>query len=379
MIPNGGSLNQTNSNSRLIVGDQGVGTLTVSGTGLVQADGPEISVGPAGSGEGVINLDTGGTIKAKAIRGAAGLSTVNFDGGDMVFTDSSFAVGDALGVDVANLEAGGVAIDTQAFDVQIGQSFSGVGGFEKIGVGELTLSGSSTATGTQTVSTGTLRSISASTFSDSATVNLKAGATLNLDFVGQDTVAEFEIDGVPQGPGVYNTGNTAGIIGSGELLVVSGGGGGGAFDTWATSNGVPTGSEAVDSDTGGKNNFYEFAFGGVPTVGNDDGSLMNAIVADSDVDGDSDPELLLTVLVRAGATFSSGAPATASVDGIDYLIAGGSTVPVDGAITVNVATTAVTPGLPAAPAGYKYVTFSLAGSTGGMAAGYFHATVSQTL
>jgi hypothetical protein len=153
--------------------------------------------------------------------------------------------------------------------------------------------------------------------------------------------------------------------------VTSGGGGGGsAFDTWATSNGVPTGSEAVDSDSGGKNNLYEFALGGNPTNGNDDGALLHTF--SGNVAGDPAEEGILTILVRnAAAGFvASGNDQVSTADGVTYTVSGDSTLPVAGGSAVT-GTAAVTTGLPAAPAGYTYVSFYLSG-----AEGYFQVRVS---
>ena len=165
------------------------------------------------------------------------------------------------------------------------------------------------------------------------------------------------------------------IDGGNPLKLVGSGGGGSAFDTWATSNGVPTGSEAVDSDGGGQINLYEFGLGGNPdpvTGGaNDDGSLLNAF--SSDVVPGGDPEGVLTILVRdaAAAGFSaSGNDQVSTADGITYTVSAENTLPVASAATVAVSGTTVTDGLPPAPAGYTYVSFYITGSEG-----YFQVTV----
>ena len=170
------------------------------------------------------------------------------------------------------------------------------------------------------------------------------------------------------------SGVTRGVFIDNVRLSVSTGGGGdpeSAFDTWATSNGVPTGSEAVDSDSGGQINLYEFGLGGTPTNGNDDGSLLNAYSSDVVVGGD--PEGVLTILVRdaAAAGFSpSGNNQVSTADGITYTVSAESTLPVAGGTAVSVSGTTVTDGLPGAPDGYSYVSFYITG-----AEGYFQVTV----
>ncbi|NNM28693.1 MAG: hypothetical protein HKO57_04180 [Akkermansiaceae bacterium] len=83
------------------------------------------------------------------------------------------------------------------------------------------------------------------------------------------------------------------------------------------------------------------------------------------------------MLVRAGGTWSySGPPATTTVDGVAYSIAGSATLPVSGAVNVLEGTTVITTGLPSAPADYEYKSFILEGSVDeGLAEGYFQATV----
>ena len=159
-------------------------------------------------------------------------------------------------------------------------------------------------------------------------------------------------------------------------------GGGSAFDDWADSAGLDgtAGKEdgqGDDPDNGGGNNLFEFAFGGDPLDGNDDGSLMNYYT--SDVTGGAEPEFLLTVLVRAGATFTDGAPATsAPIDGIVYSIGGSGTLPVDDSVSVSESGTVVATGLPPAPSGYEYKTFILDGSTATLPEGYLQATVAPS-
>jgi autotransporter-associated beta strand protein len=57
---------------------------------------------------------------------------------------------------VANVQGGGIKIDSAGFNVAISQVLTGTGGLEKSGAGSLTLSGASTFTGATTVTAGTL-------------------------------------------------------------------------------------------------------------------------------------------------------------------------------------------------------------------------------
>jgi autotransporter-associated beta strand protein len=96
----------------------------------------------------------------------------------------------------------------------------------KTGIGTQILSGTNTYSGNTTVNAGTLRlgnGTDNSNLADSADVFVAAGATLDLDFTGTDTIDELWLDGVAQAPGIYGAGNSGGFItGSGTLTVQNG-------------------------------------------------------------------------------------------------------------------------------------------------------------
>ena len=150
------------------------------------------------------------------------------------------------------------------------------------------------------------------------------------------------------------------------------------FQTWADSNGLAAGVNDAPGDDpdnahggGGLNNLGEFGLGGDPLDGNDDGALLNTY--NSDVVPGGDPEGVLTILVRnaaAGGFAAAGNDQVATADGITYTVSAESTLPISSGAEVLVSTTTVTDGLPAAPAGYSYVSFYITGS-----GGYFQVTV----
>ncbi len=129
------------------------------------------------------------------------------------------------------------------------------------------------------------------------------------------------------GGGTYVT--TISVSSTGEISAATAGGSGGdsPFEQWIASfpelvnSPDPAHREADgDFDNDGIPNIQEFAFGGSPVSPSDNGiSLIQTI----DATGDSQPDLTLTVEVRAGATFSPlGNKLTASHDGVTYLIEG---------------------------------------------------------
>lgn len=156
----GGSLNQSNAVTWLLVGEEGAGTLTIQDSGQVNASGA-IQVGYRATGMGTIHLD-GGTLAARSIVRGAGSATLNFNGGTL--RASASGSGFLQGLSAANVKAGGATIDTQSFDVTIAQPLLHAaalgatpdGGLFKRGAGTLRLNAASTYTGATTIDVGTL-------------------------------------------------------------------------------------------------------------------------------------------------------------------------------------------------------------------------------
>ncbi|HEY9173642.1 MAG TPA: autotransporter-associated beta strand repeat-containing protein [Verrucomicrobiae bacterium] len=139
------------------VGEEGSGTLNISGTGAVQTSADALTLGNLATGEGTINLN-GGLLQARRIVGGPGAGTLNLNGG--VLRAGPNANADFMtGLTAANINAGGAVIDTGANSIGITQPLlagTGAGGLTKQGSGALYLNGANTYTGTTTVSAGTL-------------------------------------------------------------------------------------------------------------------------------------------------------------------------------------------------------------------------------
>ncbi|MEK7951414.1 beta strand repeat-containing protein [Luteolibacter soli] len=152
-----------NSTAGIYVGEgwQGTGTangtLNVSGGGLVNtatntANGINIAV--QANSTGTVNLN-GGTIQTAIVKKGAGNATFNFNGGTLKPTAASTTF--MTGLSQAFVNAGGAIIDSNSFDITIGQDLlDGSGGLTKNGAGTLTLTGANNFTGATTVNTGTL-------------------------------------------------------------------------------------------------------------------------------------------------------------------------------------------------------------------------------
>jgi hypothetical protein len=123
---------------------------------------------------------------------------------------------------------------------------------------------------------------------------------------------------------------------------------------------------AADPDRDGQSNKVEFALGGDPDDGADNARIYQ--FTEDSSDAGTAKELLLTIAVRDGAGSNpvfapaSGGSPTASQDGVIYTIEGGMDL-VSFGESVSVVNTVAT-GLPPAPLGYEYRTFSLDSSNG---------------
>ena len=147
-------------NNWIAVGRAGAdGTLTISGTGLVQKDSAgSFEIGNNAGSTGLVNLD-GGTLRVDEIVTGGGNSTFNFNGGRLKAVTNA---GNFMqGLTNAFIKAGGAVVDTDGFNVAINQLLqddaNSTGGvITKIGAGILTLGGANTYTGAEAVMAGTL-------------------------------------------------------------------------------------------------------------------------------------------------------------------------------------------------------------------------------
>ena len=251
------TLNLSGTNSSLttnsaVVGSSGSGTFNQTG-GSFTTNGGSLVIGLSQGSSGTYNL-AGGTLTTASVQTRAGRSAFNFNGGTLRSSQSDDPGATAnsatfmAGLTTANVQAGGVRIDTNGFNVTVAQNLlhdttSGApavdGGLTKLGGGTLTLAGNNGYTGGTLISAGTLVAASNAALGTSnveiaagARLTLNAGvvlagmtgSTLTLDsatnstvnLLGrgvQDTVATLIIAGVTQLPGTY------GALGSGATFV----------------------------------------------------------------------------------------------------------------------------------------------------------------
>jgi autotransporter-associated beta strand protein len=162
---------------RLNVGFFANGTFTQSGgtatvdTGVIVAFGTNDAAVPS---TGIMSLN-GGVFETAAIGGGGGgNSTVNFNGGTVRATvaQPDFLVN----LTTANVQAGGLIVDSNGFDVGSNQAFTGAGGLTKKSAGRLAMSGNSTYGGTTKVEAGAL--LVNGTHAGGAAYTVDSGATL---------------------------------------------------------------------------------------------------------------------------------------------------------------------------------------------------------
>jgi autotransporter-associated beta strand protein/T5SS/PEP-CTERM-associated repeat protein len=361
------------SAAALIVGEAGAGTLNISGSATVTSNGDAVFIGNNPTGNGTVNLN-GGTLVAKRLTEGAtgGISAVTFNGGLLkaaAGANSNFI----SGLNTATVLSGGAFIDTSGQNLTIAQNLGGGGGLTKSGAGTLTLSGVNSYTGATTVAAGTL-AVSSAYFADTSAVTIAAGAVLQLNHALTDQVASLVIGNSPLAAGVYDSTTHPGVItGTGKIQVT---GSASAYDTWITgfpSIPVADRDPGDDPDKDGSSNAVEFALGGTPDNGGSRPGIYS-LVADSSADPDSIQELLMTIAVRSGTPAFTGSPSPSAVQsGFTYTIEGSAALGTFSAIVTPV--TPVVTGLPAAPAGYEYRTFSLGGSNGTPTKGFLRVKI----
>jgi autotransporter-associated beta strand protein len=155
------------------------------------------------------------------------------------------------------------------------------------------------------------------------------------------------------------------------------------FSSWiqayVTNGQVPADKAGPTDDPDGDkvDNITEFAFDGDPGNGSNNGQIFGLAADGGDVD--TQKQLLLTVAVRTGTSFTAGTPATgSSADGITYSIEGGTGL-ASFANGVSVEATAVPPAnAPTLHTGWEWKSFSLDGSNELTGKGFLRAKATGT-
>ena len=208
------------------------------------------------------------------------------------------------------------------------------------------------------------------------------GAAGNVEFA----LDLYRIQAKNNAPGQVGYGETARlgtfegtvtVNSSGMVSFVAQGSATSAYTNWlkdypsitADADKLPT----ADPDHDGATNLEEFAFGGSPTSGSDNGIRLTQTV---DANNDSQRDLTLTLEVRSGAVFtlSNNAQVSAPIDQLTYYIEGSTNL-----INWDSPVSEVTPALTTATAktGYVFKTFRLNVGNGLGGKGFIRAVVTQ--
>ncbi|MFY7818897.1 MAG: DUF6055 domain-containing protein [Akkermansiaceae bacterium] len=260
------------------------GRLTISGGNVIARNGVDGSINTTATFQVELN---GGTLETPSIRVAnrdlnsSGPDSINdshliFNGGRIraIGQDNPNFItlyGDTSNgsnpVQAIYLHSGGAFIDTNGRNIGVQVKLMGMGGLNKLGSGALTLQASNSYSGDTTVNGGSLSLGNGTTntsLADHASVILGSGASLNLNYVGSDTVNALIVAGITKSPGIYSSSNSSFITGPGRLTVLTGPPD--PYDIWKTANNL-SGSRTDDDDRDGVNNFAEYAFGLDPRSG----------------------------------------------------------------------------------------------------------------
>ncbi len=222
------------------------------------------------------------------------------------------------------LDPGGGEIDTNGHDTAIPTPVSGSGSLTKSGAGTLRVDLPG-YTGDTLVSGGVL-SLGAPTLADTSYVEVAAGATLHLDFTGQNIVGSLTLEDTVMEPGTYNAASHPGLLaGDGSLVVASSGSG---FAAWAQSLGL-SGDPGSDDDDDSLPDAVEYVLGTDPKAPNPSGIVAAASGADFIFTFDRDQDSKtpdVTLAVELGPDLETWPT---------VLIVGASTVPSVPEVTVT--------------------------------------------
>ncbi|WP_288038874.1 autotransporter-associated beta strand repeat-containing protein [Acidiphilium sp.] len=184
----GGTVNDSFDTSTIGSQYLGFSAYRKTGNGTWALTGSTSAVTPWTIDAGTLSISAAGSL------GAAG-SSLTFNGGTLQFSNTfDLASGNAI-----VLAAGGGSIDTNTFDTSISQPVSGTGNLMVYGLGQLTLAGANTYSGTTTIGNAT-------------TLNLGPGGAI-ADSSGVVDNGTFDISATSHGASV------AGLTGTGTVYL----------------------------------------------------------------------------------------------------------------------------------------------------------------
>jgi len=206
-------------------------TLTIAGTGQLGAGNYAGTIGISSNAalnyaSSVSQTNSGVISGPGSLTNAAGQLTLaatnTYTGSTAIGLNSTLTIGGAgllgNGIYAGPITNNGALNYASTASQVLAGVISGPGSLTNAGPGPLILTGPNTYTGNTTVSSGTLV-LASPTLATNSTITVANPGLLTLNFAGVNLVSAIVLNGVPQGPGVYNSGNTPLISGTGSLQI----------------------------------------------------------------------------------------------------------------------------------------------------------------
>lgn len=188
-------------------------------------------------GTGIINLN-GGVLEAAGLSRVGGSATITFNSGTL--RAKSATDNFTSGIPVVNVGAGGAVIDSNGFDIGIGGTFSGEGGFTKTGSGTLLLASAQDYAGVTTIENGVLAAGAADL--------IKNSGALAVDGTFNTNEHDQQINNLSGGATGFILGTGKLILNSTEDTVYSGSMGGAESLTKTGNNTLTLNGSSSDFD-----------------------------------------------------------------------------------------------------------------------------------
>ena len=149
------------------IGNGGTGGLTKTGSGRLTLSAANTFTGP-------VNMN-GGLIRAAALNNLGNGTSLNFNGGGL-----QFAAAFDPSVRTMTFQAGGATLDTQTYNITLGNPIgnSGSGGLTKLGTGKLTLNALNTYSGNTIIKGGTLEIAHGIDASGTSLIDVQSGTAI---------------------------------------------------------------------------------------------------------------------------------------------------------------------------------------------------------
>lgn len=181
-------------NRSLTINGGGSFSGSIHGDGALVFAGGTTTLSGANDYTSATRIESGATL-ALSGGGTVGTGAVIADGlFDISGTTAGATIGNLSGTGNVSLGANTLSLGTDGQDSAFAGVIGGSGGLTKLGTGVLTLSGQNTYSGLTSVQEGTLRLGAAGVLADDSTLEVRGGATLDMNGF-DETVASFTIEG----------------------------------------------------------------------------------------------------------------------------------------------------------------------------------------